>query len=116
MEEGTLIVVMLLAKNVSTVDYFLSSPSVFSTLEGLYVHEFCELFSDLHNPVSLDVKVGHFNIGYDSSKSTMDQTKLWDTENIHTFVSNFNADDIISLSMHLDYLKLQSSANQENIK
>ena len=84
-------------------------------LEGLYVHQFCELFSDSHNPVSLDVKVGHFNIGYDSNTSTIDQTKLWDTENIHTFVSDFNADDIISLCMHLDYFKSQSSASQENI-
>ena len=45
----------------------------------------------------------------------MDQTKLWDTENIQTFVSNFNTDDIISLCMHLDYVKSQSSASQEDI-
>ena len=45
----------------------------------------------------------------------MDQTKLWDTENIQTFVSNFNIDDIISLCMHLDYIKSQSSASQEVI-
>ena len=102
-------------KNVSTVDYFLSCPSVFSTLEDLYVHEFCELFSDSHNPVSLDVKLGHFNKSYDSNTSTTDQTKLWDNENIHKYVSKFNADDIISLCMHLDYLKSQSSASQEDI-
>ena len=60
--------------------------------------------------MSLDVKVG-----YDSSTGTVDQTKVWDAEKIHTFVSNFNADDIIRLCMHLDDLKSQSSASQEEI-
>ena len=33
-------------KNVSTVDYFLSTPTVIPILECLTVHEFCEIFSD----------------------------------------------------------------------
>ena len=39
-------------KNISTVDNFLSSPSLFSKFESLYVYNFfVSFFSDSHNPV-----------------------------------------------------------------
>ena len=72
-------------KNISTVDYFLPSPSLVSKIGSLYVHEFCELFSDTHSPMSLKVNVGKFNIYYDSSGNNMDKIKLWDAEKSNHF-------------------------------
>ena len=102
-------------KNISTVDYFLSSPSLFSKFESLYVHDFCELLSDSHNPVSLKVNVGKFNIDNYSSCNNMDKTKLWDAEKIQSFLRNFNDDDITNLCRQIDYLKSSGSASQGDI-
>ena len=102
-------------KNISTVDYFLSSPSLFSKFESLYVHDFCDLFSDSHNPVSLKVNVGKFNIDNYSSCNNMDKTKLWDAEKIQSFLRNFNDDDITNLCRQIDYLKSSGSASQGDI-
>ena len=74
-------------KNVSTMDYFVSSLSVIPMLQCLHVHEFCELFSDSHNPVSLDMEVAYWYKSSDSSTDTTERTKLWDAEKVQTFIS-----------------------------
>ena len=40
-----------MCKNVSTIDYFLSSPNLLPLLQTLYIHDFCPLLSDSHNAV-----------------------------------------------------------------
>ena len=44
-------------RNVSTVDYFLVSPEMFKYVDNLTVSDFCELLSDVHNPISLSLNI-----------------------------------------------------------
>ena len=40
-------------KNVSTIEYFLMSPSLFQYVNMLTAYDYCELFSDTHTVPSL---------------------------------------------------------------
>ena len=86
MAEVTRTAVMLLVKCEHN-GLFLSSLSVIPMLQCLHVHEFCVLFSNSHNPVSLDMQVGYWYTSSDSSTDTTERTKLWDAEKVQTFIS-----------------------------
>ena len=46
-------------KDASVVDYFIVSHDLFSSVGGFCVHDFCELYSDVHCPVSMRLHIDH---------------------------------------------------------
>ena len=86
----------LTCKERSTVDYFLSSATVFKYINTFEVHEFSSLFSDAHCPVSMSITV---NLASQLPKQkTQEKVKkpiLWKTEHLESYVDNF---DILKLS------------------
>ena len=95
----------------------MSSPTLFAKFEILQVHDFCELFSDTHSPVSLHVNIGKYTIdsGYASDSNKAENTKLWDSEKIQTFLNNFDLDNIRNLCMQMDHLNSNGGADQGDI-
>jgi hypothetical protein len=45
----------LTCKNCSTVDYVVASVNVIEILQDFYIHDFCNLLSDAHKPVSFTI-------------------------------------------------------------
>ena len=68
-------------KNSSTVDYFLSSAYVFSNVIDFKVDEFSPLYSDVHCPVALSLRIG---CKVDAQEKIFRETgiahKLWDPQ------------------------------------
>lgn len=81
-------------KNISTIDYFLSSPNNFPLLQCLYVHDFCELLSDSHNAVSLTFKIESIKSCSVTKESISEKPKMWDPEKADAFINNFNTDKV----------------------
>ena len=63
-------------KNVSTVDYFLVSPEMLKYVDNLTVSDFCELLSDVHNPISLTLNISH-TLQSARSNIRTERIKLW---------------------------------------
>ena len=95
--------------------YFLSTASVISIVECLTVHEFCEIFSDSHKPVSLVAKLGYRHTRTEHDTNLTPQTKLWDAEKAQTFVHNFKASDIDQLCSRLDDLRKERNVSQGDV-
>ena len=71
----------LACKNKSTVDYFLSSPSVFDSLDDLCVGNFSSLFSDAHSPISLTLKNVSVDVETNDIASNQNQKRtLWNSD------------------------------------
>ena len=81
-------------KNVSTIDYFVSSPNMLPLLQTLYVHEFCPLLSDSHNAVSLVMTVFFSREQTTSAEKIKKQPKLWSSDKTDDFINNFDVDRI----------------------
>lgn len=51
----------LTCKNSSTVDYVICSVLMFKLFENFYIHNFCNLYSDVHCPITFELK-SHYHI------------------------------------------------------
>ena len=87
-------------KNTSTVDYFISSAQLVPYLNDLFVGEFCEMFSDVHCPVTLtlDFKLQCANKHNITSETPSPQLNLWQQDKAELFVNNLNIEKLNSLN------------------
>ena len=99
-------------KNVSTVDYFLMSPCLFQYVDMLHVHEYCELFSDVHCAVSMDLNISYELPDSLNRKCSTEKTKLWDDEKRELFVSNL---DDTKLGSILNKIETENSQNVSQV-
>ncbi|MEW8546328.1 MAG: reverse transcriptase family protein [Candidatus Thiodiazotropha sp.] len=106
----------LTCKNKSTVDYFLSSPSVFDFLDDLCVCDFSSLFSDAHSPVSLTLK----NVFVHETTNFLTPNKnekrmLWNAEKSDKFVENFDIFRVSEIEVKLDKILDQNLTTKADI-
>ena len=94
-------------KNVSTVDYFLCSTNVLPFVTNLYVHDFCDLLSDV---LILDI----FCVKNSFSVKLPDHEKvrLWNVEKSDVYLNNLEIHEIETLSRKFDELKLKEGMCQ----
>ena len=77
----------LTCKNKCTVDYFVSSPFVFGSLDDVSVCDFSSLFSNAHSPVSLTLKnVFVDEPNNDKNSNQNEKRTLWNAEKSEIFV------------------------------
>ena len=78
--------------NINTVDYFISSAQLVPYLNDLFVEEFCEMFSDVHCPVTLtlDFKLQCANKHNITSDTPSPKLNLWQQDKAELFVNNLN--------------------------
>ena len=106
----------LTCNNASTVDYFVSTSSMFQNIVDLKVNDFCSLYSDVHCPLSLTLRatpVKQINNIADIKNS--DTVKLWDCEKSMHFADNLDLLKIIEIETKLDSILEQNSSNEEDV-
>lgn len=80
----------LTCKSSSTVDYVICSVHLFSMLSKFKILDFCNLFSDAHNPLTVSITV-HQSVPRDNIQvKTQDQSsvKLWCSNKAKVFCSS----------------------------
>ena len=102
-------------KNVSTIDYFLSSPNIIPLLQTLYVHEFCHLLSDLHNAVSLDISIQYMEKRSTLNSERNENIRLWNSDKTASFVNSFDPQNTKELLNMLSELKSKDNVSQHDI-
>ena len=104
---------MFTCKDKSTIDYFLSTPSLFDIVTNLKVLEFNPLFSDVHCTVSVSIGITDTIQPCEVKKKTTveEKSNLWDSEKSNIFVQNFYSKALSEIGDMLSAL-----ANKETIK
>lgn len=93
-------------KNSSTVDYVLATTNVFRILQNFDVIDFCDFYSDVHNPIS-------FSFSYCSKEPTHScigenhpSVKLWCPGKADDFCNNIDRSAVISIDNKLHDLSM----------
>lgn len=107
-------------KDKSVIDYFLSSPSLFSLIDGLNVLDFDNLFSDAHCPVSVTLRTCKVSSDQENENKPCKEketTKLWDKNKSTSFQQNFSRDlkSILNIEIVLKSLQIRGSVNENEI-
>lgn len=95
-------------KGVSTVDYFVCSSNLLSSVESLKVLDFCPMLSDVHSPVSMSMR--YKNISVVTNKQThctSESVKMWNRDLVDDFVKNLEqckVDEIFNELGHIETL------------
>lgn len=88
-------------RNCSTVDYVLASANVFEKLEDFDIHDFCNLFSDVHNPVSFFLSTCYLSRNISTGKNHSG-IKLWCPDKADQFRSNIDVQAVKCIENYLN--------------
>ena len=107
-------------KDRSTVDYYLCTSDLFSTLQELQVHEFNCLYSDAHSPLTVVLKTinidkKHENKHEQTSRNQGEKTKLWDPDKSHLFSNNLNSELVSEIDQKISHLLNSNTTIQSDI-
>ena len=102
-------------KNVSTIDYFLMSPSLFQYVNMLTVYGYCELFSDAHCAVSMVLNISHDSSSKNNSRSSVEKTKLWDEEKRDIFINNLDDIKLNSVLSKINEIENSQGISQSDV-
>lgn len=89
-------------RNVSTVDYFVSSSAVFKHVTDFCVHDFCDLYSDVHCPISLTLKSKFNKNTIRQYSEKLSSIKIWDPDKKDLFIENFDVLRMVEIETKLD--------------
>ena len=95
-------------KDRSTVDYILSTVGNFLVLDNFTVHEFSELFSDAHCPLSVCFSIVPLKISHSITPSRNDgqepMVRKWDATKGESFIEKFDVMEAASIETKLNEL------------
>ena len=100
------------SKNVSAIDYFICSSSLFHHIEYLTVYEFCPRLSDVHCPVSLYTSF-RTETKCTCSKPEYTDIKIWNSNKKDQFEENINQTMLIKI---LDDISRIPQESQDQVK
>ena len=103
------------SKNVSTVDYFISSTGLFPFIINLEVLDFCPVLSDVHNPVSLCIGFNTKSSCTCNKKPIEPETKLWDRSKSNQFTGNIKSHEVHFILQGLAKFTGQNTVQQYEI-
>ena len=110
-------ILVVLHKNSSTVDYVLATLKVFKLLQDLNIVDFCKLYSDVHNPVSLSFgnckNVPNHACSY--INKSQPGVKLWSPDKADVFSSNIDSSLVRVLETKLDELSISDDISQASV-
>ncbi|CAC5408661.1 unnamed protein product [Mytilus coruscus] len=91
------------SRNLSVVDYVLSSANLMCKIKDFEVLDFCSLFSDIHSPLFLELNCEKVSLEETKSFSTNDTEHIgkWKHEKILEFKGNINTDEVDELFSRL---------------
>lgn len=98
-------------RDASVVDYFICSVDMFNVICEFSVLEFCDLYSDIHNPITLSLNVRLLNdFSNQNNEPISEKVRLWNNAQQEKFLENFDW----QLHSEIDKQLLELS-NDENI-
>ena len=101
------------------MDYFLSTVENFSVLENFTIHEFSELYSDAHCPLSICVNVDLLEITCPNQANKIDAQEpkviKWDATKRENFIENFDVMEAAAIETKLNELLHNSDITKSNI-
>ena len=107
-------------KDRSTVDYYLCTSDMFSSLHELKIHEFNSLYSDAHSPLSIIFKTNNNDNNYENkdehiSRKQGEKIKLWDSDKSNLFSNNLNMELVSDVDQKLLHLLNGNTITQSDI-
>ena len=107
----------LTCKNSSTVDFFLSTSYVFENVVDFKVHDFCDLYSDVHSPIHAFLKTKLLpSVEHTEHNDLVEkEVKLWDKTKANNFNDNLDIFKVSEIEMKLDKLTDSLEISQTNI-
>lgn len=102
-------------KNSSTVDYFLCSPKLIPMVNDFCVEEFCQILSDVHCPVFLEMKFDKSGSETCNLNCNKEKIKLWDNDKRDLFVSKFDHNTLDTINERIIQVKSSDDINQTDI-
>lgn len=106
---------LLTCKNSSTVDYFVCSSNLIPKVSDFCVEDFCEILSDVHCPVFLELNFEKICSETTESSSNEVKIKLWDQKKHEQFVSNLDLDALNTVNNEILHLKSSDEICQKDI-
>ena len=110
----------LTCKDASTVDYFLTTASIFSHISNFGVLDFSPLYSDSHSAVTLTLEIWPessctFQSIHQKISETPVKVKLWNRDKSEIFVENLDKSCIVNINSKLDDFIQAPSVTESNI-
>ena len=76
------------------------------------MEEFCEILSDVHCPVYLELKFMKTEIAKNQKIYSEEKVKLWDRNYSYNFVKNFDVNSLRNLNEHIMQMRAKNETNQ----
>ena len=98
----------LTCKGSSTEDYVVASAHMFKFIYGFDIIDFCNLYSDVHNPISFSISPVALN--EDSSEiivETQSCVKLWSSDRANDFQNNIDSSKVKAIEKRVRYFEWQ---------
>ena len=107
----------LTCKDASTVDYFISTPQIFTHIADFHVHDFSPLYSDSHCPIALHLGNCSGTPGTEIRGCANSKTKLnlWNKEKKEIFTENLNRSFIADIDARLNFLSCAENVTVSDI-
>ena len=107
-------------KDRSTVDYYLCTSDMFSSLHELKIHEFNSLYSDAHSPLSIIFKTNNNDNSYDNkdehtSRKQGEKIKVWGSDKSNLFSNNLDMELVSDVDQKLSHLLNGNTIIQSDI-
>ena len=110
-------------KNVSVVDYAITSLPLLPSVHYFKVHDFDEIYSDVHSAIEIELKVSfkRDDIETDRGRTENDNINLeslyikWDSKKRNEYIEALDDDVITQISQELDNLEVIPNVNKDNI-
>ena len=107
-------------KDRSTVDYYLCTSDMFSSLHELKIHEFNSLYSDAHSPLSIIFKTNNNDNNYENKDEHIprkqgEKIKLWDSDKSNLFSNSLNMELVSDVDQKLLHLLNGNTITQPDI-
>ena len=100
------------------IDYMISTAHNFGLLLSLKIHDFNNLYSDAHCPISISINSSHEARDSDSRKNNQTeppQVRLWNNDKKESFCLNLDYGEILKITSVLDVMTQGGPVTLESI-
>lgn len=101
-------------RNNTVVDYLLACPNFFPQFISFKVHDYDPLISDVHCPLTFEIKAKISNTNEESSADQTKPTSKWDPKKAETYIENFHQIDLSNIKNKLESLSIEPSHQKLN--
>ena len=101
-------------RNGSVVDYLLAPAHYFSHFSTFQVHDFDPLISDVHCPLTFEIKAKSIDDSKDAPEQSTTPISKWDPKQTNKYIENFQQLNLLYIKNKLENLSLEPSSTKIN--